>query len=203
MRWDDGMRKILSPIGRGFVLYEYKPGRPLDGVPTRIRAAAPADPAKLAEHLQGREDVAQQMVALAEAAGIDPAQQQDAGWGRTFARWAWPFGEDEAVATSDDLLQREFEVAKENDPWWWPFWSENASEPTPVDSTETVEEIIEEETDLTDETQSTGEEIPDQESIVEEIPSTEVAEEEDEQTEQEDEQAPQNRRTLRDWAWPF
>ena len=29
------MRKILSPIGRGFVIYEYRPGRPLDGVPTR------------------------------------------------------------------------------------------------------------------------------------------------------------------------
>ena len=39
MRWDDGMRKILSPIGRGFVIYEYRPGRPLDGVPTRTHAA--------------------------------------------------------------------------------------------------------------------------------------------------------------------
>ena len=39
MRWDDGMRKIPSPIADGFLLYEYKPGRPLDGVPTRIYAA--------------------------------------------------------------------------------------------------------------------------------------------------------------------
>ncbi|MGZ0656188.1 hypothetical protein ACWPKO_08925 [Coraliomargarita sp. W4R53] len=128
MRWDNGMRKILTPIGRGFIIYEYKPGRPLDGVPTRIRAAAPTDSAKLAAHLKGREDVAQQMISLAEAAGIDPAQQQDADWGRTFARWAWPFGEDESALSSDAMLEEEFEAARETDPWWWPFWSEQAAQ---------------------------------------------------------------------------
>ena len=122
MRWDDGMRKILGPIGRGFVLYEFKPGRPLDGVPTRLRTAAPADSAKLAEHLKGRADVAQQMIRFAEAAGIDPAQKEQAGWGHTFARWAWPFGEDEA--TAEAILEEEFEVENGSDPWWWPFWSE-------------------------------------------------------------------------------
>jgi len=124
MRWDDGMRKILSPIGRGFVIYEYPAGRPLDGVPTRTRAAAPADRAKLAEHLKGREQVALQIVKLAEAAGIDLAQQETAGWGRTFARWAWPFGEDEVAESADAMLKQEFEEASETDPWWWPFWSE-------------------------------------------------------------------------------
>lgn len=131
MRWDDGMRKILSPIGRGFILYEYKPGRPLDGVPTRLRPAAPADAAKLAQHLKGREDVAQQISSLAEAAGIDHSEQESAGWGRTFARWAWPFGEDESVS-SDAILQEEYEAASQSDPWWWPFWSERTpSQPTP------------------------------------------------------------------------
>ena len=124
MRWDDGVRKILSPIGRGFVIYEYPAGRPLDGVPTRTLATAPADSAKLAEHLKGREQVALQIVKLAEAAGIDLAQQETAGWGRTFARWAWPFGEDEVAESADAMLKQEFEEASETDPWWWPFWSE-------------------------------------------------------------------------------
>ena len=57
MRWDDGMRKILSPVGRSFVLYEYRPGRPLDGVPTRVLPAAPENTSKLAEHLEGREAI--------------------------------------------------------------------------------------------------------------------------------------------------
>ena len=124
MRWDDGMRKILSPIGRGFVIYEYRPGRPLDGVPTRTHAAAPTDSSKLAEHLKGREQVALQIVNLAAAAGIDPVQQGTAGWGRTFSRWIWPFGEDEVATSANTMLKQEFDEAGETDPWWWPFWSE-------------------------------------------------------------------------------
>ena len=127
MRWDDGVRRVLSPVGRGFVLYEYKPGRPLDGVPTRILPAAPEDTAKLAEHLKGRENVAEQMKQMAVAAGIDPISQEDAGWGRTFARWAWPFG-DEGDVSADAMLTQEFEPEEASEPWWWPFWSENADQ---------------------------------------------------------------------------
>lgn len=139
MRWDNGQRRILSPVGDGFVLYEFKPGRPLDGVPTRALQAAPADASKLAQHLKGREDVARQMLALAEAAGIDPTEQE-AGWGRTFARWAWPFGEDDS-ATTAALLAQGYEEATESDPWWWPFWSESQKDSaTPAeDSSETTE----------------------------------------------------------------
>jgi len=125
MRWDNGMRKILSPIGRGFVLYEYEPARPLDGVPVRIYAAAPAESEKLAEHLQGRQNVAQQIVQLAEKAGIDPSQQEDTGWGRTFARWAWPFGDEAAQKSTEEILQEAYEEDPNASPWWWPFWSEN------------------------------------------------------------------------------
>lgn len=142
MRWDDGMRKILSPIGQGFVLYTYKPGRPLDGVPTTVLAAAPADTSKLTAHLKGREAVAQQMLNLAEAAGIDPDAQQT-GWGQTFMRWAWPFGGEQATtASSQALLQNGFEEsAGANDPWWWPLWSEKPTLPTetedsPVETSE-------------------------------------------------------------------
>lgn len=125
MRWDDGMRKILTPIGRGFVLYEYPPGRPLDGVPTRTRAAAPADTSKLADYAEERQDVARQMRSLADAAGLDPRQQANSGWGRTFARWVWPFTEDTTATTSDAILEEEYESTDQSDPWWWPFWSEN------------------------------------------------------------------------------
>ncbi|MGB0743693.1 MAG: hypothetical protein ACPGSB_04125, partial [Opitutales bacterium] len=127
MRWDDGMRKILSPLGRGFVLYEYRPGRPLDGVPTRILPAAPADTAKLAEHLEGREEVAKQMRQMAEAAGIDPEAQEQAGWGRNFARWVWPFGNEDGSLSSEEMLEQEFAAEDNDDPWWWPFWSEQAA----------------------------------------------------------------------------
>lgn len=208
MRWDDGMRKILGPMGRGFVIYEFKPGRPLDGVPTRIRTAAPADSAKLAEHIKGRADVAQQMVSLAEAAGIDPAQQEDAGWGRTFARWAWPFGEDEAAKSSEALLQEEFEAADESDPWWWPFWSERQA---PEEEASEKEEPVATETLDTDESTDEATEVyaieVEEASTVEELPTTEpeaIAVEATENADQEtDSTEPKKRKSVRDWAWPF
>jgi cytochrome c551/c552 len=123
MRWDDGMRKVLSPVGQGFLLYEYKPGRPLDGVPTRIFSATPEDAAKLAAHMKGRQDVAEQMHSLAEAAGVTTAPEAT-GWGQTFMRWAWPFSENDQPQSTDALLQDEFEGTSTLDPWWWPFWSE-------------------------------------------------------------------------------
>lgn len=128
MRWDDGMRKILSPVGRGFVLYEYKPGRPVDGVPTHILAAAPADSTKLAEHLEDRKEVAKQIREMAEAAGIDLAAREDVGWGRTFARWAWPFGDNANSGNAGELLEEDYEPEEPGVPWWWPFWSETPGE---------------------------------------------------------------------------
>ncbi len=123
MRWDDGMRKILSPVGDGFLLYTYRPARPLDGVPTRIDPAAPAETEKLSEYLRGRKDVARQMLELAEAAGIDP-EAGDGGWGRTFMRWAWPFGDDGADPSPEALMTEANAATPDEDPWWWPFWSE-------------------------------------------------------------------------------
>lgn len=124
LRWDDGMRQVLSPVGRGFILYAYRPGRPLDGVPTRIYAATPAESAKLAEHLEGRKDVARQVREMAEAAGIDPTSQEDLGWGRTFARWAWPFSDNSDGMSTEQILDEEYAGEAASDPWWWPFWSE-------------------------------------------------------------------------------
>ena len=129
MRWDDGMRQVLSPIGHGFLLYEYKPGRPLDGVPSRIVSASPVDPAKLAQHLQGRQQVAEQILHRAAAAGIDPKLDSNS-WGQTFMRWAWPFSDDQSAATTDELLAQGFEEPTNPDPWWWPFWSEQSTADT-------------------------------------------------------------------------
>jgi len=136
MRWDDGMRKVLSPIGHGFLLYEYKPGRPLDGVPSRMFSAAPADAAKLTTHLKGREDVAQQMLALAEAAGVSNTPESN-DWGQTFMRWAWPFSEDETAHSTGELLAQGFEEPTSPDPWWWPFWSEQQDGESKTASAET------------------------------------------------------------------
>ena len=180
------MRKILSPIGRSFVIYEYPAGRPLDGVPTRTLAAAPADSAKLAEHLKGREQVALQIVKLAEAAGIDLAQQETAGWGRTFARWAWPFGEDKAAASADAVFKQEFEEASETDPWWWPFWSEKGSAEQ-VNGTEAATDALE-----VPEPDKAAEEITIV-TTVENITGSSATEETSEK----------NSRSVRDWVWPF
>ena len=136
MRWDDGMRKVLSPIGHGFLLYEYKPGRPLDGVPTRMLSAAPADAAKLTAHLKGREDVAQQMLAMAEAAGVSSNPETN-DWGQTFMRWAWPFSDDETAGSTGELLAQGFEEPTDPDPWWWPFWSEQSKSAADSDNGET------------------------------------------------------------------
>jgi hypothetical protein len=186
MRWDDGMRKILSPIGRGFVIYEYRPGRPLDGVPTRTHAAAPTDSSKLAEHLKGREQVALQIVNLAAAAGIDPVQQEAAGWGRTFSRWIWPFGEDEVATSANTMLKQEFDEAGETDPWWWPFWSEK-NPARQVNGSEIETESL----------QALELDKATEESTVEtatgNISESPAAEEINEK----------NARSVRDWIWPF
>ena len=124
MNWDDGLRKILSPVGNGFLLYEYKPGRPIDGVPTRIFSATPEDVEKLAKHMEGRKAVAQRLLSLAEEAGVT-SNVAATGWGQTFMRWVWPFSDtDEDDKPSDTLLQPDVESSGKADPWWWPFWSE-------------------------------------------------------------------------------
>lgn len=200
MRWDNGMRKILSPVGHGFLLYEYKPGRPLDGVPSRIRPAAPADSSKLAEHLKGREDVARQMIQLAEAAGIDPSQHEGAGWGRTFARWAWPFGEDKA-SSPEALLQEEYETSRETDPWWWPFWTEKAATGQKETETDTsgASEAIEGEIE--------AETVPAVEESITAAPEATMEPDEGVEANTPTEPAPQatekKRSSARDWVWPF
>jgi hypothetical protein len=183
MRWDDGMRKILSPIGRGFVLYEYKPGRPLDGVPTRTLPAAPTDSAKLAEHLAGRDEVAQQIISLSEAAGINPSAQENAGWGRTFARWAWPFGKDEPAPSTDEIIQEEYEAASDTDPWWWPFWSEkpeSAQEEAKPMQTEITSSADPSPTETIDTAQNTAETAKQESKQIEEATPSK-----------------------RNWVWPF
>ncbi|HAV14285.1 MAG TPA: hypothetical protein DCX06_12450 [Opitutae bacterium] len=186
MRWDNGMRRILSPVGDGFVLYDYKPGRPLDGVPTRIFAAAPEDRSKFSEHLKGREDVARQMLELAEAAGID-TQEQKAGWGRTFARWAWPFDGESDDASTSAIIQEGYEETKSTDPWWWPFWSEEMDTNATTQPTETAESATE-----------VIEEVKTQEAPLAIV--TEVAEE---ASEEEEEPKKKTKKSAKDWVWPF
>jgi hypothetical protein len=215
MRWDDGMRKVLTPIGRGFVLYEYRPGRPLDGVPTRTRTAAPADTAKLAEYAEGREDVAEQMRSLADAAGLDPRQQSNDGWGRTFARWAWPFSEDGTATTSDAILEEEFGEARETDPWWWPFWSETvpAETATGASEAETGTGSSQEPDPAENESiaaESAGSERQERVLELDEEPNGEAAvadAEANAPTKPSDairpEKSPEKRSSARDWVWPF
>ncbi|MFO8027572.1 MAG: hypothetical protein R6U56_07900 [Opitutales bacterium] len=192
MRWDDGMRQVLSPVGRGFILYAYRPGRPLDGVPTRIHAAAPADADKLAEHLEGRKDVAKQIREMAEAAGIDPSSQEDVGWGRTFARWAWPFTDNSDDKTAEEMLEEEFEPEESSDPWWWPFWSEKPEE----EEADASEEEANEDADGEPEEEAT-------EAAATEAAAAAEAEAAEEEEEEPEAPAESKRSQARDWLWPF
>lgn len=203
MRWDDGMRKVLSPVGQGFLLYEYKPGRPLDGVPTRIFSATPEDAAKLAAHMKGRQDVAEQMLSLAEAAGVT-SNPEDTGWGQTFMRWAWPFSEDSEPQSTEALLQEGYEGSGTVDPWWWPFWSEKPikEEATDVAPRAEVEtEVIEVEM-----TESTADTASSEEVVVAE--TTEITGETEATTEAvTDEPATEKKKSSKpakkNWKWPF
>ena len=210
MRWDDGMRKILTPIGSGFVLYEYRPGRPLDGVPTRTRAAAPADTSKLADYAEEREDVGEQMRRLADAAGLDPRQQANSGWGRTFARWVWPFNEDETAATSDAILEEEFQAARETDPWWWPFWSENTNTSPPTGGSE-PKTTTDPATALPDNEVAEPQSVREERTVELEEPENDQSPVESENTASEAAAPPgaesknsqKKRSSVRDWVWPF
>ena len=210
MRWDDGIRKILSPVGHGFVVYEYRPGRPLDGVPTRVLAAAPADSSKFEEHLKERAEVAKQMREMATAAGIDPAQQKTIGWGRSFARWVWPFAGDQAETSSEDMLAEEFEPDESASPWWWPFWSESENAPkepaAPQEAANTEEN--------TDDSEASG---GDDSMVLEalQLPSEAADPEGDGESRNGTSEAsigadasartdaPERQGTDRDWLWPF
>lgn len=124
MRWNDGIRRLLSPIADGFLLYEYKPGRPLDGIPTRIHPAAPADADKLASHLQNRDNAAHSLLEQARAAGIEPDESE--GFGSSIYHWVWPFSGQEDAKSSPALLVEDSASDRPelNTPWWWPLWSE-------------------------------------------------------------------------------
>ncbi len=205
LRWDDGMRQVLSPVGRGFILYAYRPGRPLDGVPTRIQMAAPADAAKLSEHLEGRKEVAKQMREMAEAAGFDSARQRDAGWGRTFARWAWPFGDDTDALSTQELLEAEFEPGQASDPWWWPVWSEPSREESEAPQSPAEDPMDDPATEVMPESDDGIDPPLDRTEVDTGKPAEEadpvVQESEDEDTRPT--RSPQRSRSTRDWLWPF
>ena len=159
MRWDDGMRKILSPVGEGFVLYEFRPGRPLDGVPTRVLPATPANTAKFEKYLVGRSMVAEEVHEMATAAGL--SEEEETNIGRTFARWVWPFGES-GSESPEELLAKEF-APEDEDPWWWPFWSEKRVEEAEEEGTDATE-ILEEESAIEEQVEETKNSAPKKEA---------------------------------------
>lgn len=125
LRWDDGMRYVLSPVGQGFVLFSYKPGRAIDGVPTRTLPAAPQNPEKLEILLAGRSAFAKEILSRAQNAGIDTQREDSKGP----LKWIWPFGETNRNDSAALMVHAEEPISKKStDPWWWPLWSEAPSE---------------------------------------------------------------------------
>ena len=133
MNWDDGMRQILKSVGNGFLIYEYKSGRPIDGVPTRIFSVAPENTRKLDEYMKGRKEVALDLINSAVNAGAISSTREK-GWAQQLTSWAWPFGNDNDAQPSGTLLRTEPETTRRVDPWWWPFWSENPPTETLAES---------------------------------------------------------------------
>ncbi len=135
MSWDDGIREILKSVGNGFLIYEYKPGRPMDGVPTRIFSAAPENVSKLAKYMEGQKEVAIALLDHVKSTGFTAASK-DSGWGQELVNWAWPFGDSsEDVPLANAHTPSDTQSSKRIDPWWWPLWSENPSiETTAFDS---------------------------------------------------------------------
>lgn len=136
LRWDDGLRKILSPVGRGFVLFIYQPGRALDGVPTRILPAAPEATEKLETLLLGRRAFAQTLLEKAQKAGINLADENSkAGLARI-----WPFSNSTFKSDSSALLTNDLQngalaaQSYSNDPWWWPLWSDNQTNAATIEA---------------------------------------------------------------------
>ena len=143
MNWDDGIRKILKPVGSGFLIYEYRPGRPIDGVPTRIFSATPENVSKLAKYMEGQKEVAMELFNLAKDASFIIATKEGS-WGQEIVSWAWPFKDNNKNAqVSNTYIQSDSQSSQKLDPWWWPFWSENPSvEATAFDSEHYSAEIV-------------------------------------------------------------
>lgn len=196
MRWDDGLRKILSPVGQGFLLYEYKPGRPLDGVPMRIFPATPQNAKKLAMYTAGQRTAADQLLQLAKANGMTSSSGE--GRGKSFARWILPFdGSNKVPSSTESLLQSSTGSSHRPDPWWWPFWSEA---PDDLIVTESADPTVKE-------SESSSETIPGKADS--ELKKTATNRQNDPQIKNETE-APNTANTAKaakaakaDWEWPF
>ncbi len=144
LNWDDGLRQVISAIGTGFVLFEFEAGRPVDAVPSRIFRTTPADRSKLEAFEQARMSASH---ALHEDDALNDALVGPSE--TTFLSRLWPFGRSEYSEFPEDTFVVE-PPSKENDPWWWPFWSEqeaqaaNRSGTSEVTSAETSERTPEE-----------------------------------------------------------
>jgi len=121
LHWDRGRREVLAPVGRGFVLFEYRPGRPIDGVPNRIAPAAPADAAKLEQYRAGRAAIGRRILELAKASGMDPERLKTT-WGETVKDWVWPFGDERDTPSANASKDPGDD---DDSPWWWPLWSDS------------------------------------------------------------------------------
>ena len=111
---EDGFRQVISPIGSGFVLFEYAAGRPVDAVPSRVFQVLPEDLNKLST--VQRERKVDHPVFEAEPVRAE----MESSWLSNL----WPFGNDRSQEFPEDTFVRGDERSA-NNPWWWPFWSEN------------------------------------------------------------------------------
>jgi hypothetical protein len=114
LNWEDGFRQVITPIGSNFVLFEYAAGRPVDAVPSRIFQAVPEDLDKLSATQRERKIEHP----IFESQPVRALQR--GGWLSDL----WPFGRERRQEFPEDTFVQGAERSA-NNPWWWPFWSEN------------------------------------------------------------------------------
>jgi hypothetical protein len=114
LNWEDGFRQVITPIGSNFVLFEYAAGRPVDAVPSRVFQAVPEDLEKLSAAQRERK------IAHPVFESEPVRAEQRGGWFSDL----WPFGGERRQEFPEDTFVQGDERSV-NNPWWWPFWSEN------------------------------------------------------------------------------
>ena len=100
---EDGIRMRLKYIGSAFLIFLYKPNRPLDGFPNKILKAAPLDRIKL--------NVLNSEIIFT----LKLLEQVD----RSFPLKGKP------LSLMSDMSDRYTINPNPSSPWWWPIWIDN------------------------------------------------------------------------------
>ena len=125
------------------------------------------------------------------------ANGDEPGWGQNFARWVWPFDDNEGDATNAaSILDEEYDTDEHADPWWWPLWSNPTNPKKSTNQAQEAEKSVStdngEESMVNPNAKSDG-------VHGDEIEAPEISTE----SEASATKTKKKRTLIRDWVWPF